>query len=159
MWQPQRSGCLAMRHGSNRQRSHERAGRLARRPGSIWQPRASQAPGGANCLDLAATNDPGVWLALAGSTFGVFVAIISVLTMISMALAGILASSRFLFAMARDKLISPRLEAMNSKYETPHWAILVTGLAMGMAILLLPLKDVVKLASGFKIMIFIMTRA
>ena len=94
--------------------------------------------------------------ALAGSTFGVFVAIISVLTMISMALAGILASSRFLFAMARDKLISPRLEAMNSKYETPHWAILVTGLAMGMAILLLPLKDVVNLDSGFKFMIFIM---
>ena len=93
---------------------------------------------------------------LAGSTFGVLVAIISVLTMISMALAGILASSRFLFAMARDKLISPRLEEMNSKYETPHWAILITGLVMGMAILLLPLKDVVKLASGFKIMIFIM---
>ena len=56
----------------------------------------------------------------------------------------------------RDKLISPRLEEMNSKYETPHWAILITGLVMGMAILLLPLKDVVKLTSGFKIMIFIM---
>jgi len=93
---------------------------------------------------------------LAGSTFGVMVAILSVLTMISMALAGILASSRFLFAMARDNLISPKLQEMNTKYETPHWAILATGLVMGMAILLLPLKDVVKLASGFKIMIFIM---
>ena len=93
---------------------------------------------------------------LAGSTFGVLVAIISVLTMISMALAGILASSRFLFAMARDKLLPPKLEEMNGKYETPHWAILSTGVVMGMAILLLPLKDVVKLASGFKIMIFIM---
>ena len=93
---------------------------------------------------------------LAGSTFGVIVAIISVLTMISMALAGILASSRFLFAMARDKLLPPKLEEMNTKYETPHWAILLTGSVMGMAILLLPLKDVVKLASGFKIMIFIM---
>lgn len=93
---------------------------------------------------------------LAGSTFGVVVAIVSVLTMISMALAGILASSRFLFAMARDNLLSPKLQEMNAKYETPHWAILATGLVMGMAILLLPLKDVVKLASGFKIMIFIM---
>lgn len=93
---------------------------------------------------------------LAGSTFGVIVAIISVLTMISMALAGILASSRFLFAMARDKLLPSKLEEMNTKYETPHWAILLTGAVMGMAILLLPLKDVVKLASGFKIMIFIM---
>ncbi|MDP6194584.1 MAG: amino acid permease [Candidatus Poseidonia sp.] len=93
---------------------------------------------------------------LAGSTFGVIVAIISVLTMISMALAGILASSRFLFAMARDKLLPPTLEEMNTKFETPHWAILITGVVMGMAILLLPLKDVVKLASGFKIMIFIM---
>jgi APA family basic amino acid/polyamine antiporter len=93
---------------------------------------------------------------LAGSEFGVFVAIISVLTMISMALAGILASSRFLFAMARDNLLPQPLEEVNARYETPHLPILLTGLGMGLAIVFVPLKDVVKLASGFKIMIFML---
>tara|TARA_B100000965_G_C19563404_1_gene745662 strand:+ start:83 stop:1738 length:1656 start_codon:yes stop_codon:yes gene_type:complete len=88
--------------------------------------------------------------------FGVFAAILSVLTMISMALAGIMASSRFLFAMARDNLLPQPLENVNAKFETPHIPILVTGLAMGLAIVFVDLKDVVKLASGFKIMIFIM---
>ena len=88
--------------------------------------------------------------------FGVFAAILSVLTMISMALAGIMASSRFLFAMARDNLLPQPLENVNAKFETPHIPILITGVAMGMAIIFVDLKDVVKLASGFKIMIFIM---
>ena len=93
---------------------------------------------------------------VAGTEFGIFAAILSVLTMISMALAGILASSRFLFAMSRDNLLPQALEEVNVRFETPHWPILVTGVAMGLAILFVPLKDVVKLASGFKIMIFIM---
>mgnify|MGYP001221751017 CR=1 FL=1 len=93
---------------------------------------------------------------VAGSSFGVFAAALSVLTMISMALAGILASSRFLFAMARNKLLPQALEEVNIRYETPHWPILVTGVAMALAIYYAPLKDVVKLASGFKIMIFVM---
>ena len=93
---------------------------------------------------------------VAGTEFGIFAAIISVLAMISMALAGILASSRFLFAMGQDKLLPPALERVHEKYETPHWPIIVTGVAMGLAIFFVPLKDVVKLASGFKIMIFIM---
>lgn len=93
---------------------------------------------------------------LAGSKFGVLVAMVSVLTMISMALAGILASSRFLFAMSRDNLLPQPLEEVNARFETPHWPILLTGLAMGLAIVFVPLKDVVKLASGFKIMIFML---
>jgi APA family basic amino acid/polyamine antiporter len=93
---------------------------------------------------------------VAGSKVGVFAAFLAVLTMISMALAGILAASRFLFAMARDGLLPQSLEEVNAKYETPHWPIILTATAMMMAILLLPVKDVAKLASGFKIMIFIM---
>ena len=93
---------------------------------------------------------------VAGSKFGIVAAALSVLTMISMALAGILASSRFLFAMARDNLLPQALEEVNVKFETPHWPILLTGVAMALAIFYVPLKDVVKLASGFKIMIFIM---
>ena len=93
---------------------------------------------------------------VAGTKFGVVAAALSVLTMISMALAGILASSRFLFAMARDNLLPQALEEVNVKFETPHWPIILTGAAMALAIFYVPLKDVVKLASGFKIMIFMM---
>ena len=92
--------------------------------------------------------------AVAGTKVGVFAAVLAILTMISMALAGILAASRFLFAMARDNLLPQALEEVNAKYETPHWPIILTGFAMGLAIFTLPVKDVAKLASGFKIMIF-----
>ena len=94
--------------------------------------------------------------AVAGSKIGVLAAALAVLTMISMALAGILAASRFLFAMARDNLLPQSLETVNAKYETPHWPIIVTGVMMLLAIIYLPVKDVAKLASGFKIMIFML---
>lgn len=94
--------------------------------------------------------------AVAGSRIGVIAAILAILTMISMALAGILASSRFLFAMARDNLLPDAMENVNAKYETPHWPIIFTGCAMLVAIMFLPVKDVAKLASGFKIMIFML---
>ena len=93
---------------------------------------------------------------IAGSKVGALAAALAVLTMISMALAGILAASRFLFAMARDNLLPQSLETVNAKYETPHWPIIITGIAMLLAILFLPVKDVAKLASGFKIMVFMM---
>ena len=93
---------------------------------------------------------------VAGSKIGVLAAALAVLTMISMALAGILAASRFLFAMARDNLLPQSLETVNAKYETPHWPIIVTGVMMLLAIMYLPVKDVAKLASGFKIMIFML---
>lgn len=93
---------------------------------------------------------------VAGSKIGVIAACLAILTMISMALSGILAASRFLFAMARDNLLPQSLEEVNAKYETPHWPIIVTATVMGLAIITLPVKDVAKLASGFKIMIFIM---
>lgn len=94
-----------------------------------------------------------------GETVGMIAAILAVATMTSMALAGILASSRFPFAMARDRLLPQFLENVHGKYGTPHWAIIGTGIAMGMAITFLPVHDVAELASGFKIMIFMLINA
>jgi APA family basic amino acid/polyamine antiporter len=96
---------------------------------------------------------------LGGSTIGLIAAILAIFTMASMALAGILAASRYLFAMARDNLLPQALEDVNAKFETPHWPIILTGLMMGLAILFLPVKDVAKLASGFQIMIFIVVNS
>jgi len=97
--------------------------------------------------------------AVGGGTVGAIAAILAVVTMTSMALAGILASSRFPFAMARDKLLPQFLENVHGKYGTPHWAIVGTGIAMGLAITFLPVHDVAELASGFKIMIFMLINA
>lgn len=97
-----------------------------------------------------------VWAVLVGGGFvGHFVAVLAILTMASMALAGILAASRFPFAMARDNLLPQVLEDVNAEYETPHWAIIGTGVAMGIAIMWLPVHEIAALASGFKIMVFI----
>ncbi len=93
--------------------------------------------------------------AVGGDEVGRLAAILAVATMTSMALAGIMASSRFPFAMARDNLLPEILEDVHGRYETPHWAIIGTGLSMAAAITFLPVHDVAELASGFKIMIFI----
>ena len=97
--------------------------------------------------------------AVGGEAVATVAAILAVITMTSMALAGILASSRFPFAMAVDKLLPQFLEDVHSRFETPHWAIIGTGLAMAAAITFLPVHDVAELASGFKIMIFMLINA
>ena len=92
---------------------------------------------------------------VASTKVGVTLAVLAVLTMISGALSGLLAASRFLFAMAKDSLLPDKLSTTNNRFETPHWAILLTGITMGICILTLPVKDVAKLASGFQIMVIV----
>ncbi len=94
-----------------------------------------------------------------GPLLGLTASLLAILTMTSMALAGILASSRYPFAMARDNLLPQALEDVNSLFETPHWTIIGTGVAMAAAIIFLPVHDVAKLASGFQIMIFIVVNS
>lgn len=89
-----------------------------------------------------------------GSTLGMFMAVLSIITMISMAIAGLLASSRFPFAMARDKLLPPSLCSLNERFRTPVNSIVLTGLGMGFAIVFLPVKEIAKLTSAFMIIIY-----
>ena len=93
--------------------------------------------------------------AVASTRVGIILALLAVLTMISGALSGLLAASRFLFAMAKDKLLPDSLSETNNKFETPHWAIILTAVTMAVCILTLPVKDVAKLASGFQIMVIV----
>ena len=64
--------------------------------------------------------------AVASTRVGILLAVLAVLTMISGALSGLLAASRFLFAMAKDSLLPNSLSDTNKKFETPHWAIILT---------------------------------
>ncbi|MDF1661520.1 MAG: amino acid permease, partial [Planctomycetota bacterium] len=89
-----------------------------------------------------------------GSTLGIFMAVLSVITMISMAIAGLLASSRFPFAMARDKLLPPTLCHLNERFRTPVNSIVLTGLGMAFAIVFLPVQQIAKLTSAFMIIIY-----
>ena len=93
---------------------------------------------------------------VAGQTFAQISAFLAITMLTGMALAGVMATSRFPFAMARDNLLPKSIENVHPKYNTPHLSIIFTGLAMGFCISFLPVKDIAKLASGFKIMIFIM---
>ena len=93
--------------------------------------------------------------AVASTRIGIILALLAVLTMISGALSGLLAASKFLFAMAKDKLLPDSLSETNNKFETPHWAIILTAVTMAVCILTLPVKDVAKLASGFQIMVIV----
>lgn len=90
-----------------------------------------------------------------GETVGKGAAVLAVMTMVSMGLAGVLASSRFPFAMGRDHLLPDGQAALSARFGTPINAIVVTGLVMGAAIAVLDIEKIAKLASGFKIMIFI----
>ena len=92
---------------------------------------------------------------VSSSYIAITIALLAVLTMISGALSGLLAASRFLFAMAKDSLLPSTLSDTNKKFKTPQWSIILTAVAMAICILTLPVKDVAKLASGFQIMVIV----
>ena len=72
-----------------------------------------------------------------------------------MANSGILASSRFPFAMAKDNLMPGFLASVNSRFMTPVSAILTTSFIIGLAIMYLDVVKIAKLASAFKVLMFI----
>ena len=61
--------------------------------------------------------------------------------------------------MAKDCLLPDALSETNERFGTPQWSIILTGVAMGVCILTLPVKDVAKLASGFQIMVIVALNA
>ena len=85
----------------------------------------------------------------------ILIGIIGVVTLISLANSGILAASRFPFAMAVDKLLPSDLTKVHSKYLTPINTILLTGITMGFVIIFLDIEKIAKLASAFKVFMFI----
>ncbi|WP_296315434.1 amino acid permease [Winogradskyella sp. UBA3174] len=96
---------------------------------------------------------------LGGTTIGYVAAIIGVITLVSMANSGVLAASRFPFAMAIDKLLPTFMARIHSKYLTPVVTIVMTCLVMALAILFLDVEKIAKLASAFMVMMFISVNA
>jgi amino acid transporter/mannitol/fructose-specific phosphotransferase system IIA component (Ntr-type) len=92
---------------------------------------------------------------LGGPAIGIAAAVLAVLTMTSMANAGLLAASRFPFAMSRDRLLPEPLSWVHRTLHTPLAAILASGVVMAITIRFVPIVRVAKLASAVVIMIFV----
>ncbi len=93
---------------------------------------------------------------IAGNDAALLASIVAILTMTSMSLAGILAASRYLFAMARDGLLPESLEDVHGRFETPHLAIILTAIMMAVALVTIDVHAVAEYASGFQIMAYVM---
>ncbi len=96
---------------------------------------------------------------LGGKHIGFIIAGVGVITLISMANSGVLASSRFPFAMARDELLPNFMGKIHSKYLTPVVTIVMTCVVMALIILFLDVVKIAKLASAFMVMMFIFVNA
>lgn len=93
---------------------------------------------------------------LGGKYVAYAAAVVGVITLISMANSGVLASSRFPFAMARDKLLPDFMAGIHSKYLTPVATIVITCGVMALVIIFLDVVKIAKLASAFMVMMFIL---
>ncbi len=92
---------------------------------------------------------------IGGNAFGYIAGVVGVITLLSMANSGVLASSRFPFAMGKDRLMPGFLGSVSSKFMTPIPAILTTSGLIALAIIYLDVVKIAKLASAFKVLMFI----
>jgi amino acid transporter/nucleotide-binding universal stress UspA family protein len=95
----------------------------------------------------------------ANSVFGrsgeIVLAVVAVFALTSMANAGILSSSRFPLAMSRDDLAPPALGEIHERFKTPLYSIGFTGAILLVLIAGVPVIELAKLASAFKIIVFV----
>jgi basic amino acid/polyamine antiporter, APA family len=92
---------------------------------------------------------------IAGSAGFIAMSICAVFAFISTANAGIMGSSRYLTALAHDKLLPPVLGRVNKKFKTPHIALAATG-GLILLSLLMELDLLVKAASCVLILTYIL---
>lgn len=90
---------------------------------------------------------------LPGDTGLILVVIAAIAAFASTGNAGIMSASRFPLAMARDKLIHPKFSQLG-RFDTPVTSILATTAMMVFLLLVFNVKEVAKLASAFKLLLF-----
>ena len=98
-------------------------------------------------------------MALVGGAAATAFAVLGVVTMASMSNAGLLAASRFPFAMGRERLLPAALSFVHPRFLTPWASIVLTGGVMAVAIAVLDVEGLAKAASTFVIMIFALENA
>ncbi len=78
----------------------------------------------------------------------------AIIALISMSNAGLVASARYPFAMARNQLAPAFLTKVGKKSGVPTASILITGLVLGVLVATVPVLDLAKLASAFLLLVF-----
>ncbi|MEF8771671.1 APC family permease [Halodesulfurarchaeum sp.] len=86
----------------------------------------------------------------------IIVVIAAVIALISTANAGILSSSRYPLAMSRDSLAPPSFAEVSERFGTPVQAITITGGILLFMVAFVPIQEIAKLASAFKILVFVL---
>ena len=84
------------------------------------------------------------------------IAVIGVFALASMANAGLLASSRYPFAMARRRLVPSIFSHVGTRSGTPTWSLILTGMLLMGLVAFLPVFDLAKLASAFLLLVLAM---
>ena len=90
----------------------------------------------------------------AGTAGKTIVGFVAVLALISMANAGLLSSSRYPFAMARNQLAPAPLGKINARSATPVLSVILTGAVLLILIAVFPIIELAKLASAFQLLVF-----
>jgi amino acid transporter/mannitol/fructose-specific phosphotransferase system IIA component (Ntr-type) len=94
---------------------------------------------------------------LSMGNFGLIImSIAALLAFVSTANAGIMTASRNPMAMSKDELLPDFLKKVRPKFGTPYYSILLTGGFMICVILFLDLKNLVKVASSLKLLLFML---
>ncbi len=91
-----------------------------------------------------------------GPIGAVILAVAAILAFISTANAGIMSASRYPIAMSRDKALPAFFKNLNQRFKTPHISIIFTGIFMILAIYFLDLESLVKVASTFLIILYLL---
>ena len=86
----------------------------------------------------------------------VAVILAAILALVSTANAGILSSSRYPFAMSRDRLVPPSFSSVSDRFGTPVASITLTGAVLLTLIAFVPILEIAKLASAFQILVFVL---
>lgn len=84
----------------------------------------------------------------------ILMSVVSILGLVSMSNAGLLAASRDPFAMSRDQVLPAKIQQLSPRFSTPVVAILMTSGLLFTLVYWLPVVKLAKLASAFKIVVF-----
>jgi len=90
-----------------------------------------------------------------GNILKIAISIAAFLAFVSTANAGIMTASRYPLGMSRDKLLPTIFQKVSFRFKVPYVSILFTGSFMILAILLLKLELLVKIASSILILLFL----
>ncbi len=91
-----------------------------------------------------------------GENWAVLYSVGAMLAIVASANAGIMSASRYPLALARDEMLPKVLKKINSRFNTPHVSIIVTGFIIGLVIFV-DVHKLVKAASSVLILTYIFT--